>query len=259
MGRYQLSTLENLPLITDWDSDGESEGQQRFPEVHTQMETTAHNKNLTAQNGEEHKAVWKTSMFKSATSAKQCVSVSKDSNKILKDTYSRKENLKTLGSYLVHAENNYLNPSKKRIGLTFQSNIPENQRFKNEEKSAKWHQLERASFEQLTLQQNHSVFNGGRITECSESEKKFNQGSDVNKHLRTHFPKDHYECNKCGEVFYQSSKLIIHKSTHMGENPYNICGRAFNQFSNIDDHQRIHMGKKSYRSDKPGSMFNHQD
>lgn len=125
MGRYQLSTLENLPLITDWDSDGESEGQKRFPDVYIQMETTAHSKNLTAQNGEEHKAVWKTSVFKSGTSAKQCVSVSKDSNKILKDTYSRKENLKTLGSYLVHAENNYLNPSKKRIGLTFQSNIPE--------------------------------------------------------------------------------------------------------------------------------------
>ena len=71
------------------------------------------------------------------------------------------------------------------------------------------------------------------------------QGSDVNKCLREYFPESHYKCNTCVKAFYQSSDLIIHKSTHIGDNPFkcNECGKAFNQSSNIAESQIINVGK----------------
>ncbi|XP_023100652.2 zinc finger protein 260-like [Felis catus] len=256
MGRCKHSTLENLHLMIDWDNDGESEGHQGY-EGHIQTETSAHNKNLSAQNGEEYKAFWK-NLFKSSTSAAPCVSVSKSTNQVLKHTYLWNENLEDVETYVVNAENNYLNYFENRIILTFQSNISESQRFQDEEKSAKWHKFGRSFTEQLTPQTYQSTYNEDTIVQCSQYEKKFNHTSNVNKHLRSHFPEKHFEYNKCGEDFYQSSKLIIHnKNKYIRENPhkYNEYEKALNQFSNVGDHQRTHVGKNTYRCHKPGNMF----
>ncbi|XP_034842402.1 zinc finger protein 239-like [Mirounga leonina] len=213
--------------------------------------------NLTAQNGEGYKTFWKTSLLKSATSAKQCVSIYKGSNQMIKHTYLQNEKLENLESCLVHAENNYFNHFESRIGLTFESNISENQRFKNEEQSAEWDSFERSFTEELTLQNYQGIFNENRIVQCSESEEKFNPGSNVNTCLRTHFPENHYEYDKCVEVFYQSSNLIIHNSIPMEENhyEYNECEKALNQSPSVGDYQSIHVGKDSYRCYKPGNMF----
>ncbi|XP_027953223.1 zinc finger protein 34-like, partial [Eumetopias jubatus] len=242
--------------MIDWKNDGESEEHQRYHEGHIQTETTVHNMNLTAQNDEEYKTLGKISLLKSATSAKQCLSVSKGSNQMVKHTYLENENLENLESCPVHAENNYLNHFEGRIGLTFESNISENQRFKNEEQSAKWDSFERSFTEESTLQDDQSIFNENSIAQCSDSENKFNEGSNVNKCVRTHFPENHYECDKCVEVFYQSSNLIIHKSIPMGENPYKYeCGKSVNQSSNVGDYQRIHMEKNIYRCNKAVNML----
>ncbi|XP_042823908.1 zinc finger protein 429-like [Panthera tigris] len=255
LGRYKQSALENLHLMIDWDNDGESAEHPRY-EGRIQTEITAHYENLTAPDGEGYKTFWTTSLFKSTTSAKPCVSVSNGSNPMIKDTYVQNPNLENLENYLVQAENNYLNHFENRFALTFQSNISENQGFKNEEKSAMWYQFESSFTEESTLQNYQSIFNENIIAQYSESEKIFIQGSNVNKHLITHFPENHFECNKW-EVFYQGSNLIIHKSMHMGENPYkyNECDKALNQTSNVMDHPRMHVGKNSYRRNKPGNMY----
>ncbi|XP_038383846.1 zinc finger protein 724-like isoform X4 [Canis lupus familiaris] len=240
VGRYKHSALEDIQLMIDWKNDGESKGHQRCHEG--------------------YKTFWKTSLLKSASSAKQCVSISKGSNQMVKHTYLQNEKLENLESYLVHAKNNHLNHPESRIGLTFESNISENQRFKNEEQSAKWDPFEKSFTEELTLQNYQNIFNENRIAQCSESDKKFNQGTNVNKHVRIHFPENHYDGDKCEEVCYQSSKLIIHKSSPVGENLYkhNECGKSGNQFFSVGDYQRIHMEKNSYRCYKHENMFSQE-
>ena len=140
--------------------------------------------------------------------------------------------------------------------MTFQSTISENHRFKNKEESVKGCQFEGHVTKKSTLQNYESIFNGHRIAPCSESEKTFNQGSNVNKCLRTHLPDNHFECNRGKEVFSQRSKCIIQKSTHMRENPYkyNECGKDLKQSSD-GDHQTMCEGKHPYTCYKSGSVF----
>ncbi|VCW79029.1 unnamed protein product, partial [Gulo gulo] len=132
-------------------------------------------------------------------------------------------------------------------------NISGNQRFRNEEQCATWDPFERCPNVELILQNYQSLFNGSRIAQGSESEKMLNQGSSVNRHVSTPFPKNHNEGHKCGEVFYQSSSLTIYKTIHLGENlyEYSQCGKALYQFSNVGDHQRI----LEVRCNTPGNMF----
>ncbi|XP_048080162.2 zinc finger protein 813 [Ursus arctos] len=256
MGRYKNSAVENLHLMIEWDNGRESEGHQRYHEGNSQTETTAFNKKLTARSGEGHKTLWKSSLFKSASSTKH-VSGSKSSNQIFKHTCLWKDNLENLESYLVHAENNDLNHLQNGIGLIVQSNISDNQRFKNKEPNAKWNPLGKSLTEDSTLQNYQSLFNGDRIVQCSESEKTFNQGSHVHTCVRTQFSENQYECSKAGKVFYQSSNLIIQKSIYLEENPYeyNQCGGPLKQPSDVRDHQRIHEGKHPFKCNKPGTMF----
>lgn len=111
--------------MLNWDSDGKNEVHQRYKEGHSQIESTAQNKNFTAETGEGYKTFWKTSPFMSSTCAKQCVSVSTISNQIFKYTYLGKETLEHLENYLIH----YLNQLENRIVLTFQSSVSKNQKF----------------------------------------------------------------------------------------------------------------------------------
>ena len=100
MGRLKNNAIENLHFMTDWDNDGESEWHQRHHEGHNHTEISAHNKNLPAQNGEGYRTFSVTSLFKSATSTKQCVSENKSSNQMFKLIYLGKDDsLENLRSY----------------------------------------------------------------------------------------------------------------------------------------------------------------
>ncbi|EFB26453.1 hypothetical protein PANDA_022409, partial [Ailuropoda melanoleuca] len=129
MGHYQLNVLEKLHLTIDCDHDCNR---------YVQIEGTAHNKTLTAQDVEGYETFCKTFLLKSTLSAMQGVYVSKSSNQLLKGTYAWKENVENLECYLVHAENDDLNSVEKKSVLAFQSNISKLQRFQNEETTAKW-------------------------------------------------------------------------------------------------------------------------
>ncbi|XP_077698516.1 KRAB domain-containing protein 5-like isoform X1 [Canis aureus] len=100
MGRLKNNAIENLQFMTDWDNDGESEWHQRHHEGHNHTEISVHNKNLPAQNGEGYRTFSVTSLFKSATSTKQCVSENKSSNQMFKLIYLGKDDsLENLRSY----------------------------------------------------------------------------------------------------------------------------------------------------------------
>ncbi|EFB18803.1 hypothetical protein PANDA_022109, partial [Ailuropoda melanoleuca] len=235
MGHYQHSILENDRYI--------------------QVESTAHNSTLTAQDVEGYETFCKTFLLKSTLSAMQGVYVSKSSNQLLKGTYAWKENVENLECYLVHAENDDLNSVEKKSVLAFQSNISKLQSFQNEETSAKWGPLEKSFTEHSTLENYCSIFNGDRVAQGSECQKTFDQGSNVNKDLRTHFQENHFEHIKCVE-FIDARSNLIHHTMHIRENPYkgNECERDFNQSCSMSDHQRIHVGKKPYGYDKPGNV-----
>ncbi|EFB26288.1 hypothetical protein PANDA_022251, partial [Ailuropoda melanoleuca] len=148
MGHYQHSVLEKLHLTIDCNHDCNR---------YIQVESTAHNSTLTAQDVEGYETFCKTLfcktfLLKSTLSAMQSVCVSKSSNQLFKRTYAWKENVENLGSYVVHAENNELNSIEKRTGLAFQSNISKLQRFQNEETTAKWGPLEKSFTEDSTPQ-----------------------------------------------------------------------------------------------------------
>ncbi|EFB26457.1 hypothetical protein PANDA_022210, partial [Ailuropoda melanoleuca] len=140
---YQHSVLEKLHLTVDWDHDC-------IGYVH--IESTAHNKTVTAQDGERYETFCKAFLLKSTLSAMQGVCVSKSSNQLLKGTYAWNDNVENLESYVVHAQNNDMYSVERRTGLAFQSNVYKLQRFKNEETTARWGPLEKSFTEDSTLQ-----------------------------------------------------------------------------------------------------------
>ncbi|XP_029780136.1 zinc finger protein 519-like [Suricata suricatta] len=88
-----------------------------------------------------------------------------------------------------------------------------------------------------------------------ESEAKFNQGSNINKHLRTHFPENHVECNKGEEVLSQRPKRIKQRSTHLEDNPYREHGNALQLSSSVGDPQTSCVGQKPSTSNKSGNTL----
>lgn len=239
MSRYKPSALESFHVMIDQDKDRKSKVHQRNHEGHIQIETAGCNENLIAQTVKGYKTLWKTTLFKSVTSGKRCLFVSKRSNQMAKETYLQNKHLENLERSLIHAESNYLSHFENRVAWIFQLNISENHRFKNEQ-SAKWLQFESSLTKESNQRSYQSIVNGDRIAQCRESERKFNQGSNVNKHPRNHFPENHYEYTQCADDFYQSSNIYIFA---YGKNPYkyNEYSKALNQSSNDPD-QRIHVG-----------------
>ncbi|XP_072615073.1 uncharacterized protein [Vulpes vulpes] len=245
VGPYKHSVLEKLHLMIDWDNDHKG---------YIQIEATSHNKNLTAPHGEGYKTLCKTFPFQATSSIKQSVSVGNSSNQILKDTYLWKDNVENLESY--HAEDNNLNNLKNRIRPTFQSNMSKHQRFTNEEATARWFQFERSFTKDSTLQNDQTIFSEDRLAQGSESEEQCNQGPNVDKHLRTHSPETHSECNTWGDVFHQRANLV-YNTMHRSENPYkyNDCENDLNHSTGVGDHPTIHGRKKPCTYTKPGNLL----
>lgn len=79
-------------------------------------------------------------------------------------------------------------------------------------------------------------------------------------HKSTHFPK--HQCEHCGELFPQKSRLEVHvRTAHTGEKPYACphCDRAYPQLSNLQDHVRkTHVtegGRKPIPFTSPYAIF----
>ncbi|XP_033116405.1 zinc finger protein 85-like [Anneissia japonica] len=117
------------------------------------------------------------------------------------------------------------------------------------------------------------------LLQCEHCGKRFDNKSELEKHLRVHTGnspyefenyvnnsvssgnlKVHttYECFHCGKKFQHSSKLKRHLRIHNGETPYECehCGKKFTQNSTLKTHLMIHTGEKPYKCEYCGKRFN---
>ncbi|KAM5209370.1 uncharacterized protein RBU33_009530 isoform 1-T3 [Hipposideros larvatus] len=97
------------------------------------------------------------------------------------------------------------------------------------------------SFHRMLL----STSNGERSYQFNESWKNFKQGSNRNKHQKTHFPANH--C-RCGNVLDQSLNLI-HQSRHIVEKTSKCveCDQSLNQSLNLTKHDSVHILEEPHK------------
>ncbi|XP_015281208.1 PREDICTED: uncharacterized protein LOC107122610 [Gekko japonicus] len=93
-----------------------------------------------------------------------------------------------------------------------------------------------------------------RSSHCGEI---FPQSSSLIAHERSHMGDRRFKCSECGKSFNQKRYLTGHKRIHKGETPYKCsdCGRSFNRKWNLIAHKRIHSGENPYKCSDCGKTF----
>ncbi|XP_048355206.1 RE1-silencing transcription factor-like isoform X3 [Sphaerodactylus townsendi] len=92
---------------------------------------------------------------------------------------------------------------------------------------------------------------------CPECSRKFNNSSNMRKHLRIHKGERLYGCHACGKSYTDPSNLAHHQRKHTGERPYlcPTCPKAFSMKTNLDIHIRQHLGIRPFSCLQCGSTF----
>jgi KRAB domain-containing zinc finger protein len=80
---------------------------------------------------------------------------------------------------------------------------------------------------------------------CTLCGKKFNSGSRLRLHMRTHTGEAPYKCSYCDKRTTARNQMVVHERTHTGERPHkcNVCGKGFAQSSVLNTHMKIHTGR----------------
>lgn len=126
---------------------------------------------------------------------------------------------------------------------------------------------------------------GRTIYACDICGKKFNQRSNLTRHMTVHDQKTPLACETCGKVFYRHNNLVTHRQVHVHDKPFSCqdcgkqfmkqsrllrhlhfcfggktiackeCGKTFSKRSNLHSHSRVHTGEKPFSCKECGKAF----
>ncbi|XP_064464552.1 zinc finger protein 263-like [Ornithodoros turicata] len=88
-------------------------------------------------------------------------------------------------------------------------------------------------------------------------EKKFIQGTHLQRHKMMHTGENPWKCDLCPAQFNRNAHLRLHKRTHNGEKPYkcDVCPAKFRRSSDMQRHKRTRTGEKPYKCDVCPAKF----
>ena len=113
------------------------------------------------------------------------------------------------------------------------------------------------TFYNRTHWMDHCRVHRGIMYECNECEKTFVRKGGLRKHTESiHQNKVNYQCNDCGQGFYDRTKWTDHCRVHRGIKYECIeCFKAFRTKYELTVHFRTHSGAKPYECSKCHKRF----
>jgi hypothetical protein len=113
----------------------------------------------------------------------------------------------------------------------------------------------RKEFKKLfNLKQHVRTHTNEKPLQCSQCDKRFNDRSSMNKHVRTvHSAVRPHRCSVCDKCFPTNSHLADHQATHTNQKKFHClqCGKRFAFRSSLNKHHSSHQRLASQWSSDP--------
>ncbi|XP_052602640.1 zinc finger protein 14-like [Peromyscus californicus insignis] len=92
---------------------------------------------------------------------------------------------------------------------------------------------------------------------CKLCKESFIDSSDLINHEKSCIGEKRYICKQCGKTFKDAKCFEKHRVTHKGKKPYTCkyCGKVFTSSAYCNIHERIHTGEKPYACMHCGTAF----